>query len=103
MVVCIPLICVSNQRELVQNYYRENAQQITHLILCKLLWGGGGGLFQVRVNQYNCVFQILSSSQNFIGKCTLCYLHIIALMIASLIAFIVDLGATYYGSLVKQL
>ena len=29
MVMCIPLICISNQRELVQTYQPENVQLIT--------------------------------------------------------------------------
>ena len=40
MVMCIPLICISNLRELVKLI---NVQQITHVIFCKLLLGGGGG------------------------------------------------------------
>ena len=37
--MCIPLICMSNRCELVQTYYRENVQQMTHVIFCKLLLG----------------------------------------------------------------
>ena len=40
MVMCIPLICTSDRRELGQTYQRENVQQITHVIFCKLLYGG---------------------------------------------------------------
>ena len=36
MVICIPLICISNWRELVETYQLENVQQITHVIFCKL-------------------------------------------------------------------
>ena len=38
--MCIPLICISNRRELVQTYKRENVQEMTHLIFCKLLYEG---------------------------------------------------------------
>ena len=40
MIMCIPLICISNQRELVQTYQWENVQQMTHVIFCKLLYAG---------------------------------------------------------------
>ena len=40
MVMCIPLICISNECELVQTYQREKVQQMTHAIFCKLLYGG---------------------------------------------------------------
>ena len=40
MVMCIPLICISDRRELVQIYQREHVQQMTHVIFCKLLYGG---------------------------------------------------------------
>ena len=34
-----PLICISNRRELMQTYQRENVQQMTHVIFCNLLHG----------------------------------------------------------------
>ena len=40
MVMCISLICISNQGELVRTYQRENMQQMTHVIFCKLLLRG---------------------------------------------------------------
>ena len=39
MIMCIPLMCISNRLELVQTYQRENVQQMTHVIFCKLLYG----------------------------------------------------------------
>ena len=38
--MCIPLTFISNQRELVQTYKRENVQQMTHVKFSKLLYGG---------------------------------------------------------------
>ena len=54
--MCIPLMCISNWRELVQTYEQENVQQMTHVIFCKLLHGG----FILGESElvYNCVFQI---------------------------------------------
>ena len=40
MAMCIPLIYISNRHELVQTYLRENVQQMTRVIFCKLLYGG---------------------------------------------------------------
>ena len=40
MVMCIPLICISDRRELVQIYQQEHMQQMTRVIFCKLLYGG---------------------------------------------------------------
>ena len=37
MVMCIPLICISNRRELL---LAGNVQQMTHVIFGKLLYGG---------------------------------------------------------------
>ena len=40
MVMCIPLTCISNRHELVQTYLQENVEQMTHVIFCKVLYGG---------------------------------------------------------------
>ena len=66
MVMCIPLICSSNRREIVQTYKRKSVQQITHVIFCKLLYGGF--ILGESESVHNCVFQIPSSSYNFIGR-----------------------------------
>ena len=57
--ICIPLIIyISNRLELVQTYQRGNVQQMTHVIFCKLLFGG----FSLGESEsvYNCVSEIPS-------------------------------------------
>ena len=54
MVMCIPLICISNGRELVQTYKWENVQHMTHVIFLKLLYEGF--ILDESESVYNCVF-----------------------------------------------
>ena len=39
MVMCIPLTCISDRRELVQTSKPEDVQQMGDVIFCKLLYG----------------------------------------------------------------